>query len=380
MKVLLLAPAVPPPIGGLQRMAEEMYRHLLDGHDVRLVATSTRDAGVRGSSIIERSSTRRAGVLLPFRYGATALRQAREADVELVHALTWRSALPVMCIPRARRPPMVVHCVGAELLRTGGLAWLRDRVLREADALVSVSRHTAEVVHGLCGRDSTVIPPGVDLERFRGIGRRRMRSSASDAIRIVSVGRLEPRKGHGELIRAVNDVSNQGLTCRLTIIGGGSETARLSQLIHELTCGDLVEIVQDAEEDRLIEELAGADVFALLCRDSPGDFEGFGIAFVEAAAAGLPIVAGDSPGTMDALEGGRNAVVTRSPREVADALARLAANERTRIEMGAAGKVFAQKFSWPAVTQQLETVYRAVLSARCRPGDPAPRPDPREEA
>jgi phosphatidylinositol alpha-1,6-mannosyltransferase len=179
---------------------------------------------------------------------------------------------------------------------------------------------------------------------------------------------------------AVNDVSNQGLTCRLTIIGGGSETARLSQLIHELTCGDLVEIVQDAEEDRLIEELAGADVFALLCRDSPGDFEGFGIAFVEAAAAGLPIVAGDSPGTMDALEGGRNAVVTRSPREVADALARLAANERTRIEMGAAGKVFAQKFSWPAVTQQLETVYRAVLSARCRPGDPAPRPDPREEA
>jgi len=379
MRVLLLAPAVPPPIGGLERMAEEMYRHLLDRHDVRLVATSTRDAGVPGSSIIQRSSTRPAGLLLPFRYGATALRQARATDVDLVHALTWRSALPLLCIPRARRPPMVVHCVGAELLRTGGLARLRDRVLHEADALVSVSRHTAEVVHRVCARDSTVIPPGVDLERFRGIDRR-MRSSGSEAMRIVSVGRLERRKRHGELIRAVKDVSNRGLECRLTIVGGGPEATRLSELIHELTCGDLVEIVEDAEEARLIEELADADLFALLCRDSPVDFEGFGIAFIEAAAAGLPIVAGDSPGTMDALDDGRNAIVTRSPLEVADALARLAANERTRIEMGAAGKVFARTFSWPVVMQQLENVYRAVLSGRCRQGDPAPPAYPGEEA
>jgi phosphatidylinositol alpha-1,6-mannosyltransferase len=378
VKVLLLAPGVPPPMGGSERMAAELHRHLRQLCDVHLVSTSERVPTIADASIVRRPRSRVGGLLSPARFGGAVGRQLLAHDVDVVHALTWRAAVPLLCIPRSRRPPLVVHCLGAELLRAPGLEWLRHRVLTEADALLAISQHTAEVAHSLCARMPTVVPPGVDLDRFAAIARADAPSD-STALRVVSVGRLELRKRHGELIQAVKELSDSGVDCRLTIVGEGSEAANLAALIADLACGDRVEIVRGADEVRLLAELRRADVFALLARDAADDIEGFGIAYVEAAASGLPIVAGDAPGVLDAVQSGINAVITRSRRDVVEALRQLAANECARAEMSAAGVAFARRFAWPEVAGRLVAEYAALGAARRGSGLSDQRPDGRDQ-
>ena len=254
MTVLLLAPAVPPPMGGLERLAEELHRHVSGLRAIRMVATSGHEHARPGVSIVRSGRSCLLDALVPARFAAVALSQVLRNDTELVHALTWKSALPVLCVPRSQRPLLVVHCLGAELLRSPRWAWLRNRVLLAADALVAVSHHTAEMVQGMCGREPTVIPPGIDLGRFRTITRSDLPSDGSEGaapVRVLSVGRLEPRKGHAELVRAVAVANAGGANCHLTILGRGPERGRLEAQVDSLVCRDLVEILPDADDARL---------------------------------------------------------------------------------------------------------------------------------
>ena len=112
--------------------------------------------------------------------------------------------------------------------------------------------------------------------------------------------------------------------------------------------------------DELLPGLYGAgDVFSMLCRNRWGGLEqeGFGIVFVEAAAAGVPSVAGDSGGSAEAVGDGETGIVVRSPdapARVADALADLLADEGRRAEMGRAARRRAEaEFSYDVLVERL---------------------------
>jgi len=281
---------------------------------------------------------------------------------DLVHAVTWRAAAPVAVLPSWIRPPFVVTALGTELNRAGRVAAkIRDVVFARATRVVAISSATETVVRetitGQCA-PIVVIPPGIDLQldpvQARPIGR-------IETLRILSVGRLDPRKGHDELIRAVAAVLARGFACELRIVGSGPDRSRLESLIFELELAGSVLLLGSVSIDELNAEYLAADVFALLTRSVGAEFEGFGIAFLEAAAFGLPIVAGDSGGAIEATSPGENAFVVKSAQEAADAIATLASDGEVRTRMMRASLEHVDDFAWSTIADRYSGVFLEAL-------------------
>jgi phosphatidyl-myo-inositol dimannoside synthase len=125
-------------------------------------------------------------------------------------------------------------------------------------------------------------------------------------------------------------------------------------------------------EDDLAQLDAAADVFAMVCRDRWGGLEqeGFGIVYLEAAACGVPQVAGASGGADDAVEDGVTGIVVRDPRDavaVADALAALLDDAALRARMGEAARLRAvADFSWDGLAARLASALRRWEAAPVR--------------
>jgi phosphatidylinositol alpha-1,6-mannosyltransferase len=248
-------------------------------------------------------------------------------------------------IARLANRPVLVYAHGEEL--TG---WGRGRkfrmscfVLRHADAVLSNSDFTRDTLEGLMGvkpgRISTVYPT-VDEERFKP-------SLPSDDLRasigiapgqhlILSVGRLMQRKGFDNVIRALPLLHQAGIDAHHAVIGIGADEERLRALAAELGVTDRVHLLGHVSYEDLPRWYCASEVFAMPNRDIGGDTEGFGLVFLEAAAAGCPALAGTAGGTGSAVVDGVTGlrVDGASVEAVADALARLLSNQAEAEQMG----------------------------------------------
>ncbi len=149
----------------------------------------------------------------------------------------------------------------------------------------------------------------------------------------------------------------------VAIGGGGRDHDRIQRLIEDT--GAPVRLLGRIDHDDLPALYGCGDVFAMLCRNRWGGLEqeGFGIVFVEAAAAGVPQVAGDSGGAAEAVADGETGVVVRrpeDPRAVADALAELLRDPARRADMAVAGRARAvDAFSYDALAGRLGAALQA---------------------
>ncbi len=159
----------------------------------------------------------------------------------------------------------------------------------------------------------------------------------ADAELIVSISRLVPRKGFDTAIRAAARLGRTRPDLLLVIAGGGRDNDRLRRLATELDAP--VRFLGRIPNDDMPRLYGCADIFTMLCRNRWGGLEqeGFGIVFVEAAACGIPQVAGDSGGAAEAVLDGETGHVIDDPEDVqavADAFARLLDDDTRRAEMG----------------------------------------------
>ena len=138
----------------------------------------------------------------------------------------------------------------------------------------------------------------------------------TDAELIVSISRIVPRKGFDTAIRAVAKLAPRRPDLVLAIAGRGRDRARLERLVDELSAP--VRFLGRVPNDELPALYGCADLFTMLCRNRWGGLEqeGFGIVFVEAAACGVPQVAGDSGGAAEAVADGETGLVMRRPEDV----------------------------------------------------------------
>ncbi len=304
-------------------------------------------------------------------------------------------ALPVGALgPRLGRPyALVVH--GAEITVPGRLPLSRSllgRTLRGAAVVVAAGAYVRREAVRAAGQElnAVVVPPGVDVARFRPLaggdesgGDESARAAARAAARadtraaaravhglpaaaplVVAVSRLIPRKGFDVLIAAASLLVRDFPDLVVAIAGGGRDEARLARLAE--STGAPVRFLGRVGDAELPGLLAGADVFAVPCRRRWGGLEqeGFGIVFLEAAACGVPQVAGDSGGAAEAVAHGRTGLVVRSPHDpwpVADALAALLADGGARGRaMGAAARQRAvDEFDYDRLAAQLDAALAA---------------------
>jgi phosphatidylinositol alpha-1,6-mannosyltransferase len=345
----------PPKVGGIQAYLWELWQRLDPDSFVILTARShpeadafDRDQAGRGIRI-ERVAGR---VLVPGPPLVRRIREtARRAGADLV---VIDPAFPLGLIGPALGLPYAVVLHGAEVAIPGRLPPVRQvlgHVLRHSALAISAGGYpAAEAARALPrgGMPPVVeIPPGVDLERF-GVLAPSERASAragfglpAEGPLVVSVSRLVPRKGMDVLIDAAVRLRGDFPDLSVAISGRGRDADRLAGRIAEYNAPvRLMGGVSDAELPGLI---GAADVFAMVCRNRwlGLEQEGFGIVFLEAAAVGVPQVAGASGGASEAVVDGETGLVVSRPTDVGAvvrAIGLLLGDHGLREKMGAASR------------------------------------------
>jgi phosphatidylinositol alpha-1,6-mannosyltransferase len=265
-------------------------------------------------------------------------------------------ALPVGLIGPHLATPYGVVLHGAEVTVPGRLPVSRAalrRVLVGAREVIAAGGYPAAEAERAAGRSLpvTVVPPGVAVDRFRPLSdteRRQARARFGlppDGRLVVSLSRLVPRKGMDVLIRAAAELGRTRPDLVVAIAGGGRDRRRLDRLVT--STGAPVRMLGRVSEEDKPQLYGAADVFAMLCRNRWAGLEqeGFGIVFVEAAACGVPQVAGDSGGAAEAVVDGETGLVVHQPgqvRPVVEALARLLDDGDLRARTGRAARARAE--------------------------------------
>ena len=291
-------------------------------------------------------------------------------DCDVLHTLVEPYAI---CGKRtAGGRPHVVTAHGSYVRLLAQRPWPAGRMWRGALAqsqLVCVSRHTARVAREvLPGAAPVVIGNGIEARRFVGRDGARPRQGLT----VLAVGAVKPRKGTLELVRAMARVIDALPQARCVIVGSTREAPgyvlRVREEIERRGLGGQVRLAGRVDEESLLSWYARAQVFALPSLNSGARFEGFGLAQLEASAAGLPVISTRDCGVEDAVEDGVSGLLL--PQEgiteaLAEAILRLLRDPQRAAAMGAAGRTRALQQTWERVAEQLLALY-ARLAGRGR--------------
>ncbi len=373
MRHLLVTNDFPPKVGGIQSYLWELWRRL-PADEVTVLTTPHPDAATWDAEQafrVERSSER---VLLPT---PSLVRRidglAAEVDAGLV---LLDPALPV----GLARPPAGAALRGRPARRRGHHPRPPARQPAAARPACCVTPgwwwrpagYPAAEGERAAGRalPTVVVPPGVDVERFhplapdeRADARRRL-GLDPDAMVVLGLSRLVPRKGFDVVIEAVARLAATRPALRLVIAGAGRDQSRLERVARRH--GAPARFLGRVPDDELAQLHGCVDVFAMVCRNRwfGLEQEGFGIVFLEAAAAGVPQLAGDSGGSHEAVVDGVTGSVVSRPRSVevvAAALAALVDHPQRRRRMAEAGRRRAvEEFTYDALAGRLAEAIAAV--------------------
>lgn len=351
-RTLLVTNDFPPRAGGIQNYLQALADRLPAG-ELAVYAPAWPGAGRFDAGCAYPVHRHRGSLMLPVPAVA-----ARAAELAREHGATtvWFGASAPLALlgPWLRRHAGIErvvasthgHEVGWSML-PGARQALR-RIGRDADALTTISRYTRGRVASAFGPEAALepLPSGIDAELFRPdpAARRALRGryGLGDAPVITCVSRLVARKGQDALIRVLPRVRAAVPGTRLLLVGDGPFADRLRALAVDAGVSGHVVFAGGVPAAELPAHHAVGDVFALPCRTRGGglDVEGLGIVLLEAAAAGLPVVAGDSGGAPETVREGTTGHVVggRDLDALASALSGLLGDPERAAAMGAAGR------------------------------------------
>jgi len=297
----------------------------------------------------------------------------RDTAYDVLHTQDCISARAAARVRDQGAPVVVVRTVHhVDDFTTEALVDCQRKAILEPDHVLVVSRHWQQVLEREYGVAASVVYNGVDADRFARrppaaqVAGLRARVGAGDRPLLLAVGGIEPRKGSLELIEALA-LLHRDLRASpvLAVVGGQSfqdhrayrdrALARAADL--GLALGrDVVQVgtVDDAE---LPAWYHAADVLAF-----PSVSEGWGLAVLEALAAGLPTVVTDIPVFREYLTHGEGVVLVppHDAVRLADALRAVLTDPALAARLSAAGPAVARRYPWSASAEQHRAVYRRL--------------------
>jgi phosphatidylinositol alpha-1,6-mannosyltransferase len=385
--ILLLSEIFPPATGGSGRWMWEIYTRQPTGQLI-IVAGEHRDAGSFDQTHdlpIHRLPLRFDdwGILSldgwgDYRRTAGALdRITTDKQISQVHCgrILPEGWLGVR-LARKHKARLVVYIHGEELNSIAGsrqLRWMARRVFNRADTVIANSHNTADILRGRWGIDEprlTVMHPGVDTQRFCPCNRDpELRAGFGWADRpvILTVSRLQQRKGHDQMIRALPRVIRQVPDVLYAIVGQGEQQQSLQNLVHELNLHDHVQLLGGLIDSDMIHACQQCDLFVLPNRTVDGDIEGFGMVLLEAQACGKPVIAGRSGGTAETMQADRTGVIIdcNDPEALAGAATALLTDRPRARAMGQAGRRWTvEQFDWAVCAARAAEVFGRTIPLR----------------
>ena len=247
--------------------------------------------------------------------------------------------------------------------------FFRYLIFKKADAVTVISNYLAKYVKSQNAKiPIEVIPNGVDLERFKvknGLLRRsslgyegREKLKIADKNIIITVSRLVEKNGIGDLIEAMAIVISEIPDAKLMIIGKGPLEKSLRLKVKILKLEDGIKFLGEISNDSIFEYLAEASVFV-----RPSLSEGLGTAFIEAMAAGLPIIGTLVGGIPDFLKDGETGLFCKvaDPKDLAEKITRLLKDEQLREKIiNNAKTLVVQKYDWNIIANEFAKVYERI--------------------
>ncbi|PDW03079.1 glycosyltransferase family 4 protein [Candidatus Viridilinea mediisalina] len=271
---------------------------------------------------------------------------------DIIHLQKPYDMGPAILARRLSGAKVLLGCHGEDFYRG-------DRLLaRQMDGAVSCSHFNAATVARRYGFTPTVIFNGIDTQLFRPQPRdARLRPAlgiAADAPLLLFVGRLQPWKGLETAIRALALLPG----VHLAVAGDGEDRARLTKLVSQLAVTSRLHWLGAVERRELPRIYSSADLLVATSHAS----ETFGIGLVEAQACGLPVVASRFGGFPEVVDEGRTGLLypPRDAAALAQAAGNLLEDRALRGSMAEAAPAWAAQFTWPAVAERVERVYRRV--------------------
>ncbi len=377
----LLTENFPPALGGSSALFAQIYQRLpLPG----AVVIAAREAGAASAEswgqarvvrTLDRMPTWGVAGWRGYRAMTRALRAESVGPDTVIHC---GRALPEGLAARlwsARAgSPYVCWVHGEELgyaAQSRELTWWMRHVHRHAAALLANSDNSRRLLQqvGVPADRIHVVHPGVvatapDADAVSGLRRRLV---GPDGLLLLSVGRLERRKGHDLVIKALPAVRHRHPGLRYVVVGDGAERARLEALAAEVGVGDQVLFEGAVAADALPGYYAACDLFVLPNRAIGGDVEGFGMVFLEAASAGRAAIGGNSGGVPEAIAAGQTGTLVSGEDvgELERAIEALLSDPHRRAQMGELGRARVRaEFTWDSAARQVLAVHQAVAERR----------------
>ncbi len=358
LSCLMLTEIFLPTKGGTAVSFDDDFRRL-GGKEVHIITADV--PGAKEFDRLHPNTVHRLGLKrVPWLKPESALMYAKFFGRALSLAMTRHidavfsgRALPeglcAWAVARLRRKPVLIYAHGEELTGwgRGGKFKAMCFALRHADWVLSNSDFTRDTLVDLIGVDPkhiAIVYPTVDEQRFRpGLPADDLRTSiglSGEQKLILSVGRLQRRKGFDNVIRSLPALIEQGLDVHYALIGIGEDHDYLTSLAQELGVAQRIHFLGHVSYDDLPRWYNACDLFAMPNRDIDGDTEGFGLVYLEAAASGKPSVAGNTGGTGSAVADGETGLRVNGEevKEIITSLARLLSDPVQAEMMGRQGR------------------------------------------
>jgi len=295
---------------------------------------------------------------------------------DVIHALdAWPYGVVAVFASLGLRKKVIITAIGSGAIRPLYNFWRRPIMkwaYRKADKVVAVSNNTKkEILKFLPGLDITVINHGVSLANFQFPLNDKFQNLKPY---ILSTGFLKERKGFEYSIRAFAEIAGQYPKITYAIFGTDNypdnrEYKRLKKVAENLGVGDRVKFLSYDEQwfggrGRISDEdlaalYKSAELFILLPQDFNKDIEGFGLVFLEAAAAGLPVIATKGTSAEDAVRDGKNGLLVSvgDYKKAAEVITKILSDQSLKKSFSEESIKFAREMSWEKVARAYKKIY-----------------------
>ena len=390
-KHLFVTQDYPPDLGGMARRHVELCRRFSDENTVMRVSTVRSDHASEFDAGEQYSINRQPFYFAEAKLFTNQLRWASwllapsQRDISVFHCANIRPVGYAVGLAHLRRgTPYLVYVNGSDVLRERlGLHSPRKRltarrIFANARGIVGTSEWVADITRDLLqqlriseappigsfdlGTDPDFFNPRKDTRRLRATW------GIADAPLLITVARLIPHKGQDIALAALAALRTEFPTLRYAIVGVGPDERRLRELSDELKIADRVIFAGALTDEQIAEAYATATLYVGLSRVEDVIFaEGFGISFLEAAASGIPSVAGDSGGVRSAVRDGVSGIIVppTDVRAVADAIRGLLNDANRRSILGAQGRALVETYyNWDRVARDTRAFTNEVLRSK----------------
>lgn len=297
--------------------------------------------------------------------------------INLVHCgLVLPDGLSGWLLQKTLGIPYIVYTHGKEILehqKQPETEQLMRMVFDSAARVVSNSYYTAGLLKdfGVSAEKIVRIPPGIQPQQwtaevpFQQVEKLRKQHQLGNRPILLTVGRLNERKGHDTVIQALPAILSEVPDAIYLIVGDGLERENLQALSQQMGLEKAVIFAGEVPDEDLPAYYQLATVFTMISRQPPGshEVEGFGIVYLEANACGLPVVAGRSGGVPDAVIDGETGFLVNpfKVEETATAIIKLIQDPQLCQNLAKAGQKRAlEEFSWENSSQQLQQLIKTI--------------------